>query len=549
MTATTSATGVLAGAAGLAVGEVLGRVVPGGASPVLSIANRVVDLTPAAVRQPAIATFGSADKPLLVLGIALVAGLLAAYGARQPLPRAAALVAALSAVVLAAQLPEPGATPFGALVVAAALGLTAVGVLQFVRTAAPVDGEGRRRFLARSAAVGIGVVGAGGVLRHLSVRADVGAVRDALRLPSPVRPAPGDVAAAELGVPGLSPVITSNRDFYRIDTAFVVPQVDPRTWTLRVDGLVDRPLELTYADLLSMRQYEADVTLSCVSNEIGGSLVGTARWQGVLLRDVLERAGLRGTAEQVVGESVDGFTAGFPVEAAVDGRSSLVALAMNGEPLPVEHGFPARLVVPGLYGYVSATKWLSRIRLTTWDGFDGYWVPRGWSKEGPVKTMSRIDVPQRDLPDAGRTVVAGVAWAPGPRRGIASVEVRVDEGPWQRAELAPALSDETWRQWRWTWDAPPGVHVLEVRATDGRGDVQTGEVAQVAPTGPPATTGSRSGSASQAVRGAGSRRGRGTAQPVCLRGPVPAVLALPGKRLRGAPVPPRPDTRVTARVG
>jgi DMSO/TMAO reductase YedYZ molybdopterin-dependent catalytic subunit len=295
--------------------------------------------------------------------------------------------------------------------------------------------------------VGIAVVGAGGVLRHLAQRADVSALRAALRLPPPVRPAPGDVAAADLGVPGVAPILTPNADFYRIDTALVVPQVDPSTWSLRVDGLVDRPFTLTLDDLLSMRQVEADITISCVSNEVGGPLVGTARWQGVLLRDVLERAGLRRDAEQVVGRSVDGFTAGFPVRYATDGRLSMIAIAMNGEPLPVAHGFPARLVVPGLYGYVSATKWLSQIALTTWQGFDGYWVPRGWSKQGPIKTSSRIDVPQgrrrrhrlgprtsprhrrRGGPGRRGALAAGRARRRAERRHLAAVALDVGRAP------------------------------------------------------------------------------------------------------------------------
>ena len=479
--------GLLAGAAGLVVGELVGRVVPGGSSPVLSVANRVVDLTPTALRGPAIEATGNADKPLLLAGVLLVVGLLAAYGgglaARRP-GAAEALVSGLAVVVLLAQLPEPDSGVLGAAAVAAVLAVVATQVLRMLVRLAPADGDptGRRRFLARSAAVGIAVVGAGGLLRYVAQRTDVGAVRAALRLPPPVRPAPGDVAAADLRVRGLSPVITPNADFYRIDTALVVPQVDPRSWTLSVDGMVDRPLSLSYDDLRSMRQVEADITLSCVSNETGGSLVGTARWQGVLLSDVLREAGLQRGAEQVVGFSVDRFSAGFPVRYATDGRLSMIALGMNGEPLPVEHGFPARLVVPGLYGYVSATKWLERIGVTTWEGFDGYWVPRGWSKEGPIKTSSRIDVPQRPV-DAGRVVVAGVAWAPGPRRGIAEVEVRIDDGRWQQAELAPALSDDTWRQWRWSFDAEPGYYVVEVRATDGLGDVQTAEVAPVMPDG------------------------------------------------------------------
>ncbi len=478
--------GLLAGAAGLGVGEVLGRVLPGATSPVLALGDRVVGLAPAGPRRAAIDSVGTADKPLLILGILLVAAMLASYGgllARRSARGVALLLGGLAVVLLLAQLGEPEAGPW-AVVVAASTALTAYGVLRsLLRLAADPSTSGRREFLTRAAVVGLGVVGAGGVVRFLQQRADVSALRDAVRLPVPVRRAPGDLAAADLGVDGVSDVLTENASFYRIDTALTVPQVDPVAWRLGIGGLVDRPYSLTYAELMALPQVEADITMQCVSNEIGGDLVGTARFQGVLLRDVLQRAGVQSRAEQVMGGSVDGFTAGFPVSYAMDGRAAMVAVAMNGEPLPVEHGFPARLVVPGLYGYVSGTKWLTAIELTTRDVL-GYWVPRGWSQDGPVKTMSRIDVPRgdADLP-AGDVVVAGVAWAPGRRRGVTKVEVRVDEGPWQTADLGGALSEDTWRQWRWTWPATPGVHLLEVRATDRTGDVQTGEVADVAPDG------------------------------------------------------------------
>jgi DMSO/TMAO reductase YedYZ molybdopterin-dependent catalytic subunit len=345
-----------------------------------------------------------------------------------------ALLAGSELVVLLAQLPEPDSAVTGAAVVALGLGLTAAGVLRRLVGLVPASDVDRRRFLAQAAAVGVAVVGAGGVLRLLVQRADVSALRAALRLPPPVRPAPGDVSAADLGVPGVGPVLTPNADFYRIDTALFVPQVDPRTWSLRIDGLVERSVSLTLDELLSLRQVEADITLSCVSNRTGGNLVGTARWQGVLLSDVLRLAGIRSGAEQLVGRSVDGFTAGFPIGYATDGRPSMIALAMNGEPLPIEHGFPARLVVPGLYGYVSATKWLTRLSLTTWEGFDGFWVPRGWSKEGPIKTSSRIDVPQRPV-EAGRGRVAAGPAGRRPQRGhLAAVEL----GLGRRAGLVPA---------------------------------------------------------------------------------------------------------------
>jgi hypothetical protein len=219
-----------------------------------------------------------------------------------------------------------------------------------------------------------------------------------------------------------------------------------------------------------------------VSNEVGGRLVGNARWSGVPLTDLLDLARPHAEASQIVGRSVDGWTAGFPTELATDGRPSMVAVAMNGEPLPVKHGFPARLIVPGLYGYVSATKWLAEVELTTWDAVEGYWIPRGWAREGPIKTQSRIDVPRRGTSvTAGPTPVAGVAWAPA--RGIDKVEVRVDDGPWQPARLSGALSANTWVQWLLTWDATPGRHRLEVRATDGTGETQTADVAPPAPSG------------------------------------------------------------------
>jgi DMSO/TMAO reductase YedYZ molybdopterin-dependent catalytic subunit len=278
-------------------------------------------------------------------------------------------------------------------------------------------------------------------------------------------------------------VITPNETFYRIDTAISVPRVDIQEWTLEVVGRVDRPYSISYFDLLDMRMVERDVTLSCVSNRVGGDLVGNARWLGVPLTEILNRAGVQDGAEQLVGHSVDGFTVGFPVEAAFDGREALVAVGMNGEPLPIEHGFPARLVVAGLYGYVSATKWLSSIELTGWDEFDAYWIPRGWSKEAPIKTQSRIDTPQSNARfDSGPRQVAGVAWAP--TRGISKVEVQLGEGAdWVEAELSESLSDNTWLQWAVEWDAPAGDHQLQVRATDGEGNLQTDEVRPPAPDG------------------------------------------------------------------
>jgi DMSO/TMAO reductase YedYZ molybdopterin-dependent catalytic subunit len=297
-------------------------------------------------------------------------------------------------------------------------------------------------------------------------------------------PAPSEaVVAPSTGMftdRGLTPYITPNADFYRIDTALRSPRVDASGWSLNLSGLVDDGFSIDYDELLAMDSVSLPVTIQCVSNEVGGNLVGTAIWQGVPLADLLDRAGVRPDAQQVVGRSVDGFTAGFPLSDALDGRTALVAYAMNGEPLPRDHGYPARLIVGGLYGYVSATKWLQSIELTTWDDFDGYWIPRGWSKLGPIKTASRIDVPSGSV-TAGDVAVAGVAWAPG--RGISRVEVQVDDGEWVECDLASSASDETWVQWRYVWPATAGSHRLRVRATDGAGEVQTMETAPPAPDG------------------------------------------------------------------
>jgi DMSO/TMAO reductase YedYZ molybdopterin-dependent catalytic subunit len=289
----------------------------------------------------------------------------------------------------------------------------------------------------------------------------------------------GELAAT----PGLTPLVTPNNEFYLIDTALVKPRVDPGTWSMRIHGMVDRELTLTYQDLLDRADIVAPVTLSCVSNEVGGDLVGNAVWQGVPLAELLEEAGVRPGATQVASRSVDGWSCGFPTEAVWDGRTALVAIAMNGEPLPVDHGFPARLVVSGLYGYVSATKWLSEIELTTMEDFSGYWIPRGWSKLGPVKTQSRIDTPRRGgRVTAGSPVaVAGVAWAPD--TGISNVEVQIDDGDWQTAELGESLGSDAWRQWLVSWTPTAGSHRLRVRATDESGYTQTSEEAAPAPDG------------------------------------------------------------------
>jgi DMSO/TMAO reductase YedYZ molybdopterin-dependent catalytic subunit len=284
----------------------------------------------------------------------------------------------------------------------------------------------------------------------------------------------------------VTPWVVPNADFYRIDTALSVPQVPKDSWSLHIHGMVDKEITLTFADLLQRPMIERYVTLSCVSNEIGGDLVGNALFQGVRFKDVLDEAGVQPGATQVVSRSVDGWTAGSPTAVVMDGRDALIAIAMNGEPLPPEHGYPVRLVVPGLYGYVSATKWVTEIELTRWEDFDAYWVPRGWAKEGPIKTMARIDRPSSKksyTADASGTIdIAGLAWAV--HRGISKVEVSLDQGEWRECELAGVPSDDTWRQWRYRWaGAQSGEHEVRARAYDGSGEPQPEQPKSVAPDG------------------------------------------------------------------
>ena len=330
----------------------------------------------------------------------------------------------------------------------------------------------RRSFLAASVATA-GVAAVAGLAgRMLAERSSVASARNALHLPKPSASAATLPAGVNLGIPGLTPFITSNSDFYRVDTAIILPQVAPSSWQLRIHGMVAREITLTFDELLRRPLIEDYVTLCCVSNPVGGPYIGNALWLGASLAGLLREAGIRAGADQLLCTSVDGFTSGTPVQTVMDGRDALLAVAMNGQPLPVAHGFPARMVVPGLYGYVSATKWVTDINVTTFAGNYAYWAQRGWSQQAPIKTESRIDVPSgaNQIP-AGRTAVAGVAWAQ--HKGIEAVEVRVDQGPWNQARLAAVPGIDTWRQWVWDWDATHGNHLIECRATDKTGYTQT----------------------------------------------------------------------------
>ncbi|HEX6131876.1 MAG TPA: molybdopterin-dependent oxidoreductase [Actinomycetota bacterium] len=481
--------GLVTAAVAIGAAQVAAAFVDPQASPIVAVGHAVIDATPGWLERRAIRTFGSADKLVLVAGIALILGVAAAALGIVAMRRVwigVAGLAALTTIGIAAAAGRPASEPVDA-VPAVVGGLAGAATLLGLREIHPRDGRsvadprdpGRRRFLALGMVGGVAAAFAGGIATVLADRSRADASRAAVRIPRPAsRAAP--VPGADLGVEGLGPFHTPNDVFYRIDTALLVPSLEADAWRLRVHGAVDRELVLTYADLLARPLIERDITLACVSNPVGGPYVGNARWIGAPLRDLLEEAGVRPGADQLVSRSSDGFTIGTPTAVVTDGRDAILAVAMNGEPLPVAHGFPVRMVVPGLYGYVSATKWVVDLELTTFDAYDAYWVRRGWAERAPVETMARIDTPTGDV-TAGVVPVAGVAWAQ--HRGIERVELRVDGGPWVEADLAPAGVVDAWRQWVVRWDADPGDHVLEARATDGTGAVQTEEPSPPFPDG------------------------------------------------------------------
>lgn len=486
--------GLTAAFAGLAVAELAAAAVRPDAGPVTAVGGAVVDRTPVAVREWAIRLFGTENKAALTVGILVILAAVAVGAgmlALRHLPAGIAVTGAFGLVGAAAAVSRPEAS-WGDALPSLAGAAASAGALYLLVTAArrpPPTGAAaagtwamdRRGFGRLVAAVVALSAGAGLAGRRLGAYGSAGATasRADFVLPPPTVPAAPVPAGADLRVPGLSPFLTPNRDFYRVDTALVVPRVDADTWRLTIHGDgVAKPLTLGLRELLARPLVEHGITLTCVSNEVGGPYAGNARWLGVRLADLLREAGVRppsqgGAADQLVARSVDGMTLGTPVEAVMDGRAALLAIGMNGEPLPFAHGFPVRMVVPGLYGYVSACKWVSELRLTTFAAYDAYWVRRSWARQAPVKTQSRIDTPRRFAEvAAGRVAVAGVAWAQ--HRGIERVEVRVDGGPWREARLGDADGVDTWRQWVWPWEATPGRHTLEVRATDGAGAVQTG---------------------------------------------------------------------------
>jgi DMSO/TMAO reductase YedYZ molybdopterin-dependent catalytic subunit len=481
------AAGVLASAAAIAASEGLAAALDLRESPVVSVGQSVIALTPGPIAEAIIGVVGTADKPLaitsVVIGIVLLGGLVGHWWtSRRPL--AGGLVTVLVALGAASVLTRPYSSPQGVFA-AVAGGLVLMGVLQLLlrENEHAVPDASRRIFLRTAAVIAVATVvvgGAGQVLasRHRR-REAIDRVRSKLALPARPVAAP---AGTDLGIEGQEPWLTPNRDFYRIDTALQAPLIDPADWTLRIHGLVDREMTLTYQDLVDRGLTDAWITIACVSNEVGGDLIGNTVWGGVPIKGILEEAGIQAGADALLSTSEDGWTCGTPLDALTDGRDALLALTMNGEPLPVPHGFPVRQVVPGLYGYVSATKWVTDWEITRFSDFSAYWTDRGWGERGPIKTESRIDVPRAGSTiDAGSTVIAGVAWAQ--HTGIEKVEVQVDAGSWREATLAVAPNVDTWVQWSIDWTAESGSHVVQVRATDRSGATQTKTRAGVLPDG------------------------------------------------------------------
>lgn len=494
--------GVASGALLFAVAEFLSVFFDPVSSPFTSVGATFIDFTPPWLKDFAVTTFGTNDKTALLTGMVVVAAAASAViglAAGRSLRTANIFVLAVAVAMAACVLTRSGAGPLDVLPVAAGTvaGMWALRMLtEQAREASRPDGPGRREqasspgspsrrsFLVGSAAVaGAAVVlGLGGNLLTRT-RNKVTQVRAALKLPAPKTKAPPLPAGVQAPVPGVGPFTTPNGDFYRIDTALVPPQVDPTTWKLHVHGMVEHEFTMTFEELLASDLVEAELTLACVSNEVGGNLVGNARWLGLPLREVMARAKPLPGADMVLSTSVDGFTASTPLPVLQDARNALLAVGMNGDPLPVEHGFPVRMVVPGLYGYVSATKWVVDLDVTTFAQQAAYWTSRGWSSHGPVKTASRIEVPHDGgRVAAGAVALGGTAWAQ--HRGISAVEVQLDGGSWQGAQLAADASVDTWRQWFFIWnDAAAGDHTVRVRAHDGTGALQQEGEAPPAPDG------------------------------------------------------------------
>jgi DMSO/TMAO reductase YedYZ molybdopterin-dependent catalytic subunit len=490
-----SLSGLLAAIAGLSTAHLIAQFFAPTSSPVIAVGGAAIDSAPAPLKEWAIREFGTNDKLVLLIGISFVLALLAiAIGALayRNFRIGAAAMTALGVVAGVAALNRPTADATYAIPTAVGL-LVALAVLwRLVKPLSidvsdgPTRGvrvEGsRREFLITG--VGVGAVSAVALAAGAQVARSksIQAARRAVRLPRAADVGPVQPSGTDPAIPGITSFITSNRDFYRVDTALIVPQVTPSSWRLRVEGMVRHPFSISYAELLAMPMIERDITLTCVSNEVGGQYAGNARWLGVPLNAFLSDANIDPVADQLLCRSTDGFTSSVSRAVALDGRDAMIAVGMNGEPLPSQHGFPARLVIPGLYGYVSACKWLTSIKATTFADQQAYWTQRGWAAQAPILTSTRIDVPRQSRAvSAGRVAIAGVAWAQ--HRGIAKVEVQIDDGPWQQANLAATPSVDTWRQWWLPWEATAGHHQIRARATDGTGELQTADEAPPFPSG------------------------------------------------------------------
>lgn len=484
--------GVAAASVALGVAQLVGIPFGARADARAAVGGAVVDLTPGPVKEWAIQSLGSSDKLFLAVAvlvvIAAIAGIAGTFETRRR-PVGSAVIAAAGALGCVAVLSRPGATALDTIptIAGAACGVAVLRLL--TRLFRPADtgahdepDAGRRRLVVLGV-LGFGVVSgvAGAVITRLvhSVAAD----RTSFTLPDPRTPAPPVPADVQPKGVALPSFITPSADFYRVDTALAVPQLSRSDWRLRVHGMVNREATYGFADLAGFEVVEKVATLACVSNPVGGKLISTGIWTGYRLADLLAAAGVRPEADMVLSTSIDGFTAGTPVDTLTDGRDALLAIALNGEPLPIEHGYPARLVVPGLYGYVSATKWVVDMELTRFDKAQAYWTRQGWAARAPVKTESRIDVPKSgERVPLGPVVFGGVAWAQ--NRGVRSVEVRIDDGAWHAAEQGASYSNETWRLWRFPWQAErPGQHTITVRATDNTGATQTSDRAAPVPDG------------------------------------------------------------------
>ena len=513
-----SLSGIASAALAIAFGELVASITNKTTSLILAVGEFIVDITPGDVVRTSIETLGNSQKIVLLTVITILAllfgGLLGLLLLKQPEMSYSLFI--LFGVFGGWTLNrDPLTSTVAALSVSALATLIGVSTFFLLNTVLDrpvnVDFEDpthryadRRQFLNWATGISVAAGTMTGVGRLLLKDDTVQNIRESIVLPdteekndqrgsnnttsesSSLNATPpeetGLLSFSEMNeIEGISPYITSNNDFYRIDTALRVPTIEPADWNLTVDGLVNNPYELSYEEILEMEFVKKDVTLACVSNEVGGSLVGNAVWTGVPLSEIISRSEPTSSAEQVMCHSVDGFTAGFPIENIFDGRTALLAVGMNGVPLPVIHGFPARLVVAGLYGYVSAVKWIKRIEICKWEGNNGYWIPRGWSKKAPIKIASRIDVPRERRISTGISAVAGVAWAP--LSGVKTVEISFNSEPWQECNLGVSLSGESWTQWAYKWDAAPGKYEIKVRAIDNNGVIQSSKVVSPAPNG------------------------------------------------------------------